>query len=416
MKLRRVLVRLLAVTAAAVVAVPVVAPVAADAAVSGPVVTAYGTAPKFRGPAGPLNQAVVAIAGDPAHSGFWSLTADGGVFTSGNAAFFGAPAGQAMPGSAADMAGTATGRGYWIVTTQGGVYHYGDARWRGSARGETTRAIVGIAGTPSGLGYWLAAADGEVFAFGDADHLGQAVNPFVPSHIVDIASTATGNGYALLDANGTVFSYGDALDVVKPARVAKPAVALEIGPRDDGYWILGANGSVTRYNTSLHVGDASGLRMQAIDLASTPGGGGYWIASTSPFPALPGNSGAGRRVVYSNSQQRIWLVESNGIVSNSYLVSGRRGAPPPGTYAIASKSPMSSAGSLRLPYMSRFYRASSGKWIGFHGIPLRPDGTPIQTDAQLGTPLSHGCVRMNQQSVKVVYDWTPVGTTVVVLP
>ena len=66
--------------------------------------------------------------------------------------------------------------------------------------------------------------------------------------------------------------------------------------------------------------------------------------------------------------------------------------------------------------MSRFVVASSGKAIGFHGIPLRPGGTPIQTDAELGQYRSHGCVRMNQDAAKVLYDWAPIGTAVVVLP
>jgi lipoprotein-anchoring transpeptidase ErfK/SrfK len=239
---------------------------------------------------------------------------------------------------------------------------------------------------------------------------------WVPPHIVDIAATPSGDGYALLDANGFVFALGDAPRTAGAKPTVRPAVAIAITPTGRGYWVLGANGAITRYADAKHMGDAGGRPVQAIDLARTVGGGGYWIATRSAFPPVPPNSGEGRRIVYANRAQRIWLIEANGVVSHSYLVSGRIGAPPPGTHAIASKSVMSSAGSLRLPYMSRFYRASSGKWIGFHGIPLRPDGTPIQTDAQLGTPLSHGCVRMNQADVKVVWDFTPVGTTVVVVP
>ena len=70
---------------------------------------------------------------------------------------------------------------------------------------------------------------------------------------------------------------------------------------------------------------------------------------------------------------------------------------------------------LRLPYFVGFAWGSTTD-IGFHGIPLRADGSPIESDAQLGQPLSSGCVRENQWAAKLLYDWAPEGTTVVVTP
>ena len=35
-------------------------------------------------------------------------------------------------------------------------------------------------------------------------------------------------------------------------------------------------------------------------------------------------------------------------------------------------------------------------------------------DSQLGTPLSHGCLRMAQADAKFVWDWSTIGTTVYV--
>jgi lipoprotein-anchoring transpeptidase ErfK/SrfK len=64
--------------------------------------------------------------------------------------------------------------------------------------------------------------------------------------------------------------------------------------------------------------------------------------------------------------------------------------------------------------MTRFAHGRSLS-IGFHGIPLRANGTPIQTDAELGQYRSHGCVRMAQDAAKVLYGWAPIGTPVVVL-
>ena len=115
--------------------------------------------------------------------------------------------------------------------------------------------------------------------------------------------------------------------------------------------------------------------MQAVGIARAAGGHGYWIAMVPSGPPLPANSGSGRRIVYSNSQQRIWLVEANGQVSHSYLVSGRHGLPAVGTYQVFSKVTSSYSGDLLLPWTLRFAHGSSGAPIDFHGIPLRYDGS-----------------------------------------
>lgn len=132
------------------------------------------------------------------------------------------------------------------------------------------------------------------------------------------------------------------------------------------------------------------------------------------FPALPAGSGEGRRIVYANSQQRVWLVEEDGRVIGSWLVSGRKGLPRSGTYRVASKSRYSSAGGgrVRMQYMVRFAKPRR-LWIGFHSIPVSRRG-PIQTESQLGTPRSAGCVRQRLSDAETLYNWAPVGTKVVV--
>jgi lipoprotein-anchoring transpeptidase ErfK/SrfK len=101
-------------------------------------------------------------------------------------------------------------------------------------------------------------------------------------------------------------------------------------------------------------------------------------------------------------------------VSHTYLVSGRHGLPSVGEHHVYSKVPSSPSGDLTLPWTLRFAVSSRGNPIDIHGIPLRPNGTPIEDDSQLGTPLSHGCLRMAQADAKFVWDWSTVGTTVFV--
>jgi len=71
------------------------------------------------------------------------------------------------------MAPTPDGHGYWLVAADGGVFSFGDAGFYGSMGGKKLDApVVGMAPTPDGHGYWLVAADGGVFSFGDAGFYG----------------------------------------------------------------------------------------------------------------------------------------------------------------------------------------------------------------------------------------------------
>ncbi len=134
------------------------------------------------------------------------------------------------------------------------------------------------------------------------------------------------------------------------------------------------------------------------------------------YPPAPANSGAGRRIVYSVEQQRVWWVEANGQVARSYLVSGRAGTPAPGTYRVFSKSRYTTSlnGAARMEFMVRFAWGRTAA-IGFHSIPVNSRGVPLQSEAQLGTYQSAGCVRQAWGDAQGLYNWAPVGTTVVVV-
>lgn len=133
------------------------------------------------------------------------------------------------------------------------------------------------------------------------------------------------------------------------------------------------------------------------------------------FPPLPDGSGDGRRVVYSIEQQRVWWVEEDGRVVNSYLVSGRRNTPAKGTYAVFSKSRHAWSGEgATMEHMIRFTWGNTMA-IGFHSIPRDGAGRPLQTEAQLGQPLSSGCIRQRDADAAALFDWAQVGTKVVVV-
>jgi lipoprotein-anchoring transpeptidase ErfK/SrfK len=144
---------------------------------------------------------------------------------------------------------------------------------------------------------------------------------------------------------------------------------------------------------------------------------GMGRAARAAATPAPEGSGAGRRIVYAVGNQRVWLIEADGAVFDTYLVSGRRGTPRPGSYRVYSKSPRARAthDGITMRYMVRFTRASTGVAIGFHDLPRYADGRLIQTDEELGTYQSGGCIRQPHAAAMALYDWAPVGTTVVVL-
>jgi len=131
--------------------------------------------------------------------------------------------------------------------------------------------------------------------------------------------------------------------------------------------------------------------------------------------ALPARTGSGKRVVFSESRQRVWLVSRGRHVQRTYLVSGSlTDNLRPGTYSVYSRSEQA-WGVDDSGTMKYFVRFTQGKHaaIGFHDIPI-DDGAPVQTVSQLGTPRSHGCIRQQRSDAIELWNFAPLGTTVVV--
>ncbi len=134
-------------------------------------------------------------------------------------------------------------------------------------------------------------------------------------------------------------------------------------------------------------------------------------------PPVPARSGKGRRVVFSMSEQRVWLVRGSERVARTYAVSGsKHDNLDPGTYEVFSRSRHATSydfGST-MEYFVRFTRGENAP-IGFHTIPVDDDGKPLQTRAELGTALSSGCVRQWRKDAIALWEFAPIGTTVVVV-
>ncbi|MGH9008692.1 MAG: Ig-like domain-containing protein, partial [Acidimicrobiia bacterium] len=159
---------------------------------------------------------VVTVASNPSSavtttSGYWLVGTDGGIFSYGQAKFYGSTGAIKLAKPIVDIVPTATGRGYWMAASDGGIFSFGDAGFYGSTGAiKLAKRIQQMASTPSGKGYWMVAGDGGLFSFGDASFYGSAVEGGAEKRIVDIAPSATGKGYYITASNGAVYAYGDA--------------------------------------------------------------------------------------------------------------------------------------------------------------------------------------------------------------
>jgi SpoIID/LytB domain protein len=192
--------------------------------------------------------------------GYWINASDGGVFSFGNAQFYGSTGGMQLNAPVVGMASTHDAGGYWEVASDGGVFSFGNAQFYGSTGGMRLNApVVGMAVTPDGDGYWLVASDGGIFAYGDAGFYGSTGSLVLNKPVIGMVATHDGRGYWLIASDGGVFAFGDA-GFFGSLGGAPPATALVgVAPTPDGggYWVLGANGTVYDFGDAPMVGVSS---------------------------------------------------------------------------------------------------------------------------------------------------------------
>ncbi|MFZ0250413.1 MAG: N-acetylmuramoyl-L-alanine amidase [Acidimicrobiales bacterium] len=130
--------------------------------------------------------------------GYWLVASDGGIFSYGDAGFFGSAGALRLNAPIVGMAATPDGGGYWLVARDGGIFTYGTATFDGSAGGLDLNApVTAMAATPDGGGYWLVARDGGIFTYGNARYFGSLGGTALPGPVVGLAAAPQGSGYWL---------------------------------------------------------------------------------------------------------------------------------------------------------------------------------------------------------------------------
>ncbi|WP_436527457.1 hypothetical protein [Actinoplanes sp. HUAS TT8] len=247
----------------------------------------------------------VGIAATRTGLGYWVAAADGGVFSFGDARFYGSMGGKALNAPVVAIAATATGLGYWLTAADGGVFAFGDAASKGSMGGKPLNApVVGIAGTPSRQGYWLVASDGGVFAFGDAQFYGSMGGKALNAPVKGIAATPTGRGYWMVAADGGVFAFGDAqfYGSMGGKALNSPVAGLSATPTGKGYWLVAGDGGIFAYGDARFYGSMGGQRLvkPVIGLTVIRNDGYLMIGADGGVFAF-GAAGYFGRVVYSGA-------------------------------------------------------------------------------------------------------------------
>jgi hypothetical protein len=264
-------------------------------------VTPHGAAPSLGSPALSnlrLAQPIVGMAATTDGNGYWLVASDGGIFSYGDATFYGSTGAIHLNKPIVGMAATNDGRGYWLVASDGGIFSYGDATFYGSTGSIVlNKPVVGMAVTNDGGGYWLVASDGGIFSYGDAFFYGSTGSIRLNLPIVGMAPTPDGRGYSLVAFDGGIFTFGDANFYGSTAGWGVYAYGMIINPATAGYDVVTANGASVAFGPGLHPNaQSAGLQQGAYDSTPTPQGMAAFAQETGTSPTiasdyLPSNGG-----------------------------------------------------------------------------------------------------------------------------
>jgi LysM repeat protein len=137
--------------------------------------------------------------------------------------------------------------------------------------------------------------------------------------------------------------------------------------------------------------------------------------SASAGPSSTGKVG-GTRFVADLSAQHCWLYRGGVVVGSWRCSSGRAGArTAPGTYKIQSKirNAYASTWDFWMPYWLGIYWAGSTE-NGIHGLPYNPKTGRTTWAGMVGTPITFGCIMLDNANAKKLWETAYIGMPVVI--
>jgi lipoprotein-anchoring transpeptidase ErfK/SrfK len=171
------------------------------------------------------------------------------------------------------------------------------------------------------------------------------------------------------------------------------------------------NRVLSQIKSSLNSFTSTGNRIIAIEVVETPYS--EKKIQTSDTEQSGGTPGLypGKYLEINLSQQKLYAYEGTNLFAAYTVSTGKWDTPTPiGTRYIESKSikAYSAPYDLYMPYWN-----SIGGGYGIHELPEWANGYK-EGENHLGTPVSHGCIRLGVGAAESIYNWAPVGTPVVI--
>ncbi len=163
------------------------------------------------------------------------------------------------------------------------------------------------------------------------------------------------------------------------------------------------------YQASANVPEDLSAKPEAPSTAapSTSPSGGPKQPERDPL-AVPAASGTGERVVYGLSDRRVWLVNGNGKVTRTFTVMPSTVSPPPGSYAVTSRSgSVRGSDGVQIEHVVRF-ATTQDVAVGFSAA---VDGSMPEPDPAKKT----GGVRMKRADGNALWTFAVIGTKIVVV-
>ncbi len=141
-------------------------------------------------------------------------------------------------------------------------------------------------------------------------------------------------------------------------------------------------------------------------------------SSSSSGTTAKAPTGKATKFVASISEQRCWLYSGTTVIAKWVCSTGRRGAGTKvGTFKVQSKMEKAygSRWNIWMPYWLGIYWAGSSE-NGIHGLPWNAS-TGVQIwSGNVGTPITYGCVMLNNTHAKMLYDMAYIGMPVIIRP
>jgi lipoprotein-anchoring transpeptidase ErfK/SrfK len=183
-----------------------------------------------------------------------------------------------------------------------------------------------------------------------------------------------------------------------------------------------------KYDTDYEMKIIAQVAIENVETPKEEIFGGNFKTEKQPFVPPPKNTSAivsdeqvadqaarineGKYIDINLSKQQLSIFEDGKRLGTYKVSSGKRGmSTPTGTFKILNKAgrAYSRKYNLYMPYWMAF----TGVGHGIHELPEWKSGYKEGAN-HLGIPVSHGCVRLGIGPAKTVFNWSSVGTPVVI--